>query len=107
VVTGQGEVQVTIPRFSLSHDTFQPADSAKYLVFSTQQFELSPDRPGTFAVDFAVENIGGEPSDYRQGMAAFHAFDLDASQGVFAAGTGCWCARSAIGGYRAARGPAA
>jgi hypothetical protein len=54
-------VQVTIPRFSLSHDTFQPADSAKYLIFSTHQFELPPDRPATFAVDLAVNNIGGEP----------------------------------------------
>jgi len=27
---------VTIPRFSLSHDTFQPADSAKYLIFSAR-----------------------------------------------------------------------
>ena len=41
-----------IPRFSLSHDTFQPADSAEYLVFSTRRFELPADRPATFAVDF-------------------------------------------------------
>jgi len=41
---------VTIPCFSLSDDTFQPADSAKYLVLSTRQFELPPDRPATFAV---------------------------------------------------------
>jgi hypothetical protein len=26
-----GEVKVTIPRFSLSHDTLPPADNAKYL----------------------------------------------------------------------------
>src|SRR6266545_1548577 len=81
---GDGEVRVTIPRFSLSHDTFQPADSAKYLVFSTRQFELPPGRPATFGVDFAVENIGGEPGDYRQAMAAFHAFDFDVSKRVFA-----------------------
>jgi hypothetical protein len=70
-------------RFSLSHDTFQPADSAKYLIFSTHQFELPPDRPATFAVDFAVKNIGGEPGTYRRGMAAFHVFDF-VSKGVFA-----------------------
>jgi hypothetical protein len=84
VAVADGEVRVTIPRFSLSHDTFQPADSAKYLVFSTGEFELPPDRPATFAVDFAVESIGGEPDDYRQGMAAFHAFDFDVSKRVFA-----------------------
>src|SRR5215218_1252667 len=84
LAVGEGEVRVTIPRFSLSDDTFQPADSAKYLVFSTHQFEL-PDRPATFAVDLAVENIGGEPGDFRRGMAAFHVFDLDVSKRVFAA----------------------
>jgi Family of unknown function (DUF6081) len=84
LAVGEGEVRVTIPRFSLSHDTFQSVDSPKYLVFSTGQFELSPDRPATFAVDLAVENIGGEPEDYRQGMAAFHVFDLDVTQRVFA-----------------------
>jgi hypothetical protein len=84
VAVGLGGVRVTIPRFSLSHDTFQPADSPKYLIFSTRQFELPPDRPATFAVDLAVENIGGEPGDYRRGMAAFHAFDFEVSQRVFA-----------------------
>jgi uncharacterized protein DUF6081 len=84
LAVGDGEVHVTIPRFSLSHDTFQAADSAKFLVFSTGQFELPPDRPATFAVDLAVENVGGEPADFRHGMAAFHVFDLDVSQRVFA-----------------------
>jgi hypothetical protein len=64
---------VAIPRFSLSHDTFQPADSANYLIFSTRQFELPPHRPATFAVDLAVENIVGEPGDFRREMAAIHA----------------------------------
>ena len=59
LAVGEGEVRVTIPRFSLSHDRFQSADSAKYLTFSTRQFELPPDRPATFAVDLAVKNIGG------------------------------------------------
>src|SRR5215207_5285318 len=45
VAVGDGEVRVTIPRFSLSHDTFQSADSPKYLTFSTRSFELPPDRP--------------------------------------------------------------
>jgi Family of unknown function (DUF6081) len=69
LVVGEGEVRVTIPRFSLAH-------SAKYVISSTGQFELQPDRPATFAVDLAVENIGGDPADYRRGMAAFGVFDL-------------------------------
>ena len=84
LAVGEGEVRVTIPRFSLSHDSFQAVDSPKYLVFSTREFELPPDRPATFAVDLAVENIGGDPADYRRGMAAFHVFDLEVTQRVFA-----------------------
>jgi hypothetical protein len=84
LAVGEGEVRVTIPRFSLSSDTFQPADSPKYLMFSTGQFEVPPDRPATFAVDMAVENIGGEPGDYRRGLAAFHVFDFEVSKRVFA-----------------------
>jgi Family of unknown function (DUF6081) len=85
LAVGEGEVRVTIPRFSLSHDTFQAADSPKYLTFSTRQFELPTDRPATFAVDLAVKNIGGDSGDFRRGMAAFHVFDLDVSKRVFAA----------------------
>jgi hypothetical protein len=77
LAVGEGEVRVTIPRFSLAH-------SAKYLIASTRQFELAADRPATFAVDMAVENIGGEPADFRRGMAAFHVFDPGASKRVFA-----------------------
>jgi hypothetical protein len=84
LAVADGEVRVTIPRFSLSHDRFQSVDSAKYLVFSTRRFELPTDRPATFAVDLAVENIGGEPADFRRAMAAFHVFDLDVSKRVFA-----------------------
>ena len=84
VAVGEGEVRVTIPRFSLADDDFQPADSAKHLVFSTHEWEVPPDRPAAFAVDFAVTNIGGEPADYRRGMAAFHVFDLAVTKRVFA-----------------------
>jgi hypothetical protein len=76
LAVGEGEVRVTIPRFSLAH-------SAKYLIYSTRQWGMPPDRPATFAVDLAVKNIGGEPGDYRRGMAAFHVFDL-VSKRVFA-----------------------
>ena len=110
LAVGEGEVRVTIPRFSLSHDRFQAADSPKYLAFSTRGFELPPDRPATFAVDLAVKNIGGEPGDYRTGMAAFHVFDLAVTQprvrrlrhlhprigAARAAGLGRWRGRRAV-----------
>jgi hypothetical protein len=83
VAVGEGEVRVTIPQFSLSHDSFQAADSVKYLTVSTRQFELPPDRPATFAVDLAVENLGGDPLDFRRGIAAFQVADLEVSKRVF------------------------
>jgi hypothetical protein len=80
IAVGDGEVRVTIPRFSLFHDAFQAVDSPKYLGFSAREFELPPDRPVTFGVDLAVENVDGDPEDYRRGMAAFHVFDLAVTQ---------------------------
>ena len=80
---GEGEVRVTIPRFSLSHDALQAVDSLKYVTLSTREFELPPDRPATFAADLAVENIGGEPADFRRGIAAFQVADLETSTRVF------------------------
>ena len=66
LAVGDGEVRVTISRFSLSDDRFQAADSVKWLALSTRQFELPPDRPVTFAVDLAVQNISGDPVDSRR-----------------------------------------
>jgi hypothetical protein len=83
LAVGEGEVRVTIPRFSVSHDEFQAADSVKYLHQSTRQFELPPDRPATFAAHLAVENIGGDPTDFRRGIAAFQVADLEVSTRVF------------------------
>ena len=76
---------MSIPRFTLADDAFQAADSAKYLVISTDDFAVPADRPVTFAVEQAVENIGGDPADYRRGMAAFHVFDLKVTTLVFSA----------------------
>lgn len=84
VTVGAGELRVTIPRFSMASDTFQPADSPKYMVFSTGHFDLPADGPATFAVDFAVRNLNGQPEDYRRGMAAFHVFDFEVTKRVFA-----------------------
>ena len=84
VAVDDGELRVTIPRFSLADDSAQSGDSPKYLVFSTGEWELPSDRPATFAADLAVANIGGDPEDYRRGMAAFHVFDIAVTQRVFA-----------------------
>jgi hypothetical protein len=78
-----GAVHVTIPRFSLSHDEFQSVDSVKHLIYSSRHFEVPLERAATFAVDLAVANIGGEPADYRRGLAAFHVAELGGSMRVF------------------------
>jgi hypothetical protein len=83
LAVGEGEVRVTIPHFSVLHDEFQTVDSVKYLTLSTRQFELPPDRSATFAADLAVENIDGDPKDYRRGIAAFQVADLEVSKRVF------------------------
>jgi hypothetical protein len=83
LTVGDGEVRVRIPRFSLSHNEFQAVDSVKYLILSTREFELPPDRPVTFAADLAVENIGGDPTDYRRGIAAFQLADMGETRRVF------------------------
>jgi hypothetical protein len=44
---------------------------------------LPPNRPATFAADLAVKNIGGEPRDFRRGIAAFQVGDLEVSKRVF------------------------
>src|SRR5581483_9299070 len=80
VTVGDDAVDVVIPRFSLSDDNVQSADSAKYLMLSTRRFGLLNERPVTFAVDLTVRNIGGQPADYRRGMAAFQVGDLESKR---------------------------
>src|SRR3954453_9383624 len=80
LAVGDGEVRVRIPRFTGWHDALQTVDSVKPLVLSPRRFELPPDRPATFAAEVAVQNLYGEPADYRRGVAALPVADLDASQ---------------------------
>jgi hypothetical protein len=58
-----GEVRVTIPRFSLSHDAFQAADSPKYLIFSTTSPACARARSRS------TSTRGGTGSAYRGPMA--------------------------------------
>jgi hypothetical protein len=93
LTVGEGEMRVTIPRFSLSSNTFQAADSVKYLVFSTRQFALATDRPATFAADLAITNIGGEPEDFRRGIAALKVGDLVSMRVFSVCGTSTRCSQ--------------
>jgi Family of unknown function (DUF6081) len=83
VAVADGEVRVAIPRFSLSDDRFQAADSVKFLALSARTFELPPDRPAAFAADVAVTSVGGRPDDFRRGIAAFQIADLVVTKRVF------------------------
>ena len=86
LAVGDGELRVTIPRFSLSHGTFQSVDSVKHLLLSTRAFELPADGPATFAAELAVQNLDGEPADYRRGIAAFQVADLEGTKRVLSVG---------------------
>jgi hypothetical protein len=83
VLVGDGQIRVNIPRFSLSHDTFQAADNVKYLMFSTARIELPAEGPAVFGVDLAVRTAGGDPADVRAGLASLNVVDLDDSGCVF------------------------
>jgi hypothetical protein len=83
MTVADGELRVRIPRFTLSHDTFQPADNVKYLAFSTRQFELPDEGPAAFGVDLVISNVNGDPTDVRSAMAAFNVVDPDGSARVF------------------------
>jgi hypothetical protein len=74
VEVANGEVHVSIPEFSLSHDTFQPADNVKFLMFGWEHL-LPEDGLATFGVDMAVKNFAGSPDDVRLAMAAFNVVD--------------------------------
>jgi hypothetical protein len=75
VSVGRGAVTVSIPRFTLSHDSFQSADNVKFLYFS-EPIELPDDGAVSFAVDLEVRNHGGDPADVRLGMATLNVVDL-------------------------------
>ena len=66
LAVGDGEVPGTISRFSLSDDRFRPRMALSGSPCRRVSFELPPDRPVTFAVDLAVQNISGDPVDSRR-----------------------------------------
>ncbi|MCM2393724.1 DUF6081 family protein [Streptomyces albipurpureus] len=79
---GDGTLTVDIPAFRLAHDSVQIMDNPKYLLLSTEDFPLPPGSTVTFTVDMAVTCTGGDPHDYRDGVAAFNVLDM-ASGSVF------------------------
>jgi Family of unknown function (DUF6081) len=74
IVVADQTVSVTIPRFSHAHDSFQPADNVKFLMFS-QQLALPEVGPATFGVDMAITTLGASSADIRLGMASLNVVD--------------------------------
>ncbi|WP_283136820.1 DUF6081 family protein [Rhizohabitans arisaemae] len=72
-----GALTVDIDEFRLRHDTVQIMDNPKYLLLSTEEFALGEGRRVTFTVDMAVTSKGGDPRDYRDGVAAFNVVDME------------------------------
>ncbi len=70
LAVGGGEVRVTIPSFSVSHDSSRPptapgTSSSRRAASSCQR--IAPRRSPSI---WAITNVGGEPGDYRRAMVA-------------------------------------
>lgn len=71
-----GVVELRVERFERSHDTVQIYDNPKHLIVSPTKYDVPRRGESVFSVHMAVENIAGNPLDYRDGFAAFNVFDL-------------------------------
>ena len=72
-----GVVSVDIQQFSAASDDHQGLDNTKYLMFMKQNLVIPEDGEASFSVDMAVQNIGGNPDDFRSGAAALVLTDLE------------------------------
>lgn len=71
-----GTIEIKVDCFQNSGNI--PAlEHPKHLYVSKEYFPLSPTGISTFSVEMAAENIGGNPDDYRDGVAGFVVQDME------------------------------
>lgn len=70
---GDGRVRLSIPQFSLQHDTVPMFDNPKALYASMKMWQL--DGPVSFKTTIAAD-ITGDKDDYRDGFASFNVLDF-------------------------------
>ncbi|MFC8042998.1 DUF6081 family protein [Nocardia sp. NPDC057353] len=87
VTVADGAVTVRIPEFTLANPAVQILDNPKYLMVSTEEFDLTAG-PRTFGVRMAATTLGADGSDYRDGFAAFNVLDMATAQVFDAIATG-------------------
>lgn len=80
-----GAMTVAIKKFTKSH-AFQPMDNCKFLVLSTDDFELPKSGSITFSATITVEPRKGTPYDIRDGFAALVVADMNTGA-IFDMGT--------------------
>lgn len=72
-----GSLDVRVERFENRHDAVQMMDNPKHLLLSVKQFALPDAGIARFSVEMAATNIGGNPDDFRDGIAAFNVIDME------------------------------
>lgn len=75
LATGDGGLRVSIERFERSH-VGQPLDNSKFLLLSTQDFELPEAGAVRFSAKLAGQARNATPYDYRDGFAALVVVDM-------------------------------
>jgi len=74
VSCGGNRCTISIPRFSLSHDTVQILDNPKQLYLATHAWPTAGG-PLTFATTMAA-SVSGDTDDYRDGFASVNVLDF-------------------------------
>ncbi|WP_329013096.1 DUF6081 family protein [Streptomyces sp. NBC_00690] len=72
-----GTLQLRVEKYERFHDTLQICDNPKHLVASTSAFQVAAQGETVFSVEMAVENIGGNPDDFRDAFASFNLIDYE------------------------------
>ncbi|MNF30582.1 hypothetical protein D3C85_388240 [compost metagenome] len=75
VRTGQGELEIRLPRFQLQHEHISMLDNPKHLLALQEPVDLATDRITSIACEMACENHNGCPDDLFDGFAALSLCD--------------------------------
>ncbi|MBL5972564.1 MAG: hypothetical protein D3X82_02010 [Candidatus Leucobacter sulfamidivorax] len=75
IVAHDGELRVAVAEFTKSH-AVQPMDNCKFLLLSTEDFQIPAAGTVGFSATITADPIGATPYDVRDGFAAFVVGDM-------------------------------
>lgn len=70
-----GELEITISRFSRYHDREQQPDNAKHFIVSRDSVPVTGGAPVRFSAEMSAEQLNTESGDYRDGFGTFCVCD--------------------------------